>query len=355
MIKPLVSIIVTNYNYGRFLKRCLDSILNQTYSNIELIICDNGSTDDSLEVVNDYLRKAPTKINFIRHRRNLGASSNATSGENLMQGKYFMNFGADDYLQPSFIDTAVSIFGALPNVSQIITHSDIIDDSDQISKRASFFDGSYIIPGMSYAPLLMVAGVTAHTSQIIYSTDAHYALQRRKGYIVSSMIGERTLAMNHSLNFDLAYLHEPFVVCRESANNETAKMNTDMSQIFEQWSMIDAFAKNAFFHQHEAIFSRRAEAIEKLGELSKRLSAEFYNQGNYSIAGKYLGLSMVLTGAFDNLLHETPRFTERLNALAVDFAKECEMRSACSQIRQHSYPPPAGSTRLDLASIVKHG
>ncbi len=52
--QPLVSILVSNYNYGRFIADSIKSALDQTYSNFELIICDDGSTDDSVHIVEEY-------------------------------------------------------------------------------------------------------------------------------------------------------------------------------------------------------------------------------------------------------------------------------------------------------------
>lgn len=54
---PLVSILINNYNYGRFLAEAIDSALNQTYSNIEVIVVDDGSTDDSHSIIANYQQK----------------------------------------------------------------------------------------------------------------------------------------------------------------------------------------------------------------------------------------------------------------------------------------------------------
>jgi glycosyltransferase involved in cell wall biosynthesis len=54
---PLVSILINNYNYGRFLTEAIDSALNQTYSNIEVIVVDDGSTDNSQEIIKSYQDK----------------------------------------------------------------------------------------------------------------------------------------------------------------------------------------------------------------------------------------------------------------------------------------------------------
>ena len=57
--EPLVSILISNYNYGRYIGESIQSALDQTYSNIELIICDDGSTDDSVSIIEEYQRKDP--------------------------------------------------------------------------------------------------------------------------------------------------------------------------------------------------------------------------------------------------------------------------------------------------------
>src|ERR1700748_2758334 len=62
---PLVSILVSNYNYGRFIAESIQSVLDQTYSNFELVICDDGSTDDSVRIVEEYARK-DARVRLIR-------------------------------------------------------------------------------------------------------------------------------------------------------------------------------------------------------------------------------------------------------------------------------------------------
>ena len=63
--QPLVSILVSNYNYGRFIGDSIQSALDQTYSNIELIVCDDGSTDDSVRIIEEYARK-DSRLRLIR-------------------------------------------------------------------------------------------------------------------------------------------------------------------------------------------------------------------------------------------------------------------------------------------------
>src|ERR1700689_3221208 len=71
---PLISFIVVNYNYGRFLRQCVDSIFAQTYPVIECIVVDNKSTDESLQVIAD-LKATYPKLDVIYEPANLGQSA----------------------------------------------------------------------------------------------------------------------------------------------------------------------------------------------------------------------------------------------------------------------------------------
>lgn len=94
--KELISIIVPVYNVEPYLCRCLDSILNQTYNNIEIILVDDGSTDRSGEICDAY-REKDSRINVI-HKRNGGSSSARNYGLEMAKGEYIGFVDSDDYI-----------------------------------------------------------------------------------------------------------------------------------------------------------------------------------------------------------------------------------------------------------------
>ena len=90
--RPLVSILCYNYNYGRYLRQCLESVFAQTYENIELCFSDNGSTDDSWDIALEFARKYPEKMNLTRNRKNFGSDANFANCLRTMQGEYSVIF-----------------------------------------------------------------------------------------------------------------------------------------------------------------------------------------------------------------------------------------------------------------------
>ena len=105
---PLVSVIVVNYNYGRFLKQAVDSIFEQTYPNIECIIVDNASTDESAGVLLAISKQYPGTA-ILRRSDNGGQSLASKEGFEASSGEYVIFLDADDVLLPSCIATHIFV------------------------------------------------------------------------------------------------------------------------------------------------------------------------------------------------------------------------------------------------------
>jgi len=95
MTKSLVSVLIGTYNRSKLLKRCINSILNQNYSNIEIIIINDCSTDNTIEILNEYVHKYPN-IKYINNNKNRGISYNSNLAYSLSSGKYIALIGDDD-------------------------------------------------------------------------------------------------------------------------------------------------------------------------------------------------------------------------------------------------------------------
>jgi glycosyltransferase involved in cell wall biosynthesis len=116
---PLVSVIVTNYNYGRYIGQCLDSIVQQTYPSFECIVVDDASTDDSIERVEAYLREhaGNRRLRLLRHQHNQGQMAAFSTGLREASGVFVTFVDADDLLLPDFLDTHAGVHCNFPPVA----------------------------------------------------------------------------------------------------------------------------------------------------------------------------------------------------------------------------------------------
>jgi glycosyltransferase involved in cell wall biosynthesis len=132
MIKDgLVSIIIPVYNSEKFLNQCLKSLLNQTYPEIEIIAVNDGSTDDSLKILNNYSDKLK-----IISQKNQGLASALNTGLDASNGKWFKWFSPDDLMLPETIETLITVAKDKPNTI-VYSNWNIIDESEKFIRTFS--------------------------------------------------------------------------------------------------------------------------------------------------------------------------------------------------------------------------
>lgn len=112
---PLVTVLVTCYNYGRFLNQCIDSVLSQDGVEIQVIIIDDASTDDSPQIAAALAKRDP-RIRLILLARNLGMIPAVNVGLQHVEGDYFVKLDADDMLSPGSLQRSVKLLEQYPNV-----------------------------------------------------------------------------------------------------------------------------------------------------------------------------------------------------------------------------------------------
>nr|WKN38252.1 glycosyltransferase [Tunicatimonas sp. TK19036] len=132
MSNPLVSIIALSYNHSNFIEEALDSVCRQTYLNLELIIVDDASTDDSAALIEAYLQKQAVSfpVKTILLKENLGNCAAFNRGLALAQGKYVIDFATDDLLLPQRIAQQVACFEDLSlDYGVVFTEAEYIDET----------------------------------------------------------------------------------------------------------------------------------------------------------------------------------------------------------------------------------
>ena len=141
-MKPLISVIVAVYNVEKYLSRCIESVLKQTYSNLEIILVDDGSKDFCGKICDDYALK-DSRIKVI-HKENGGISSARNAGLKVYRGEYLMFVDSDDFLSTDAIEILYKRITTDKSDMAIGKHTDIYEDFSTNGDFCSWFSDSVI-------------------------------------------------------------------------------------------------------------------------------------------------------------------------------------------------------------------
>src|SRR6266567_2589360 len=135
---PLLSIGLFVFNGERFLGETLDSILNQTFTDFELIISDNASTDRTAEISQAYARR-DSRIRYYRGEKNMGPGWNVRRVYELATGKYFKWAAADDLMEPDLLRRCVEVLESDPEC--VVAYARTM----QVDENGTFI-ANYVMP-----------------------------------------------------------------------------------------------------------------------------------------------------------------------------------------------------------------
>ncbi len=205
VIPGLVSIVVASYNHAEYLTQRMDSLIAQTYSNIEIIVIDDHSTDNSLEILRRY--ESLPKVNLIVREENGGWVTVSNQGVELSSGEFVIFANCDDDCDPYMIEYLVSILQRYPKAGISFCRSLMIDSRNNIIgddffyrekafKRLCTFDRliakremtlfllySCVIPNLSAALIrkecLFEVGVLSHDYKVCSDWDLFLRISTR--------------------------------------------------------------------------------------------------------------------------------------------------------------------------------
>ncbi len=137
-MNPLVSVYITNYNYGKFIKTAIESVLNQSNKDFELIIIDDGSVDNSKEVIEEYASLSGISIIY---QQNKGLNVTNNIAMRSATGKYIMRLDADDYLHPQALEIMSEKLESDPELGLVFPNYFYVDQDGNLigeEKRHDF-------------------------------------------------------------------------------------------------------------------------------------------------------------------------------------------------------------------------
>jgi glycosyltransferase involved in cell wall biosynthesis len=126
---PLVSVCIPTYNAEKTISRTVQSIINQTYSRLEIIICDNASVDNTLKIIREFKDK---RISIYSNDANIGAENNWSRCIEIAQGNYIAIYHSDDLYTPEIVEEQVRTLEGNPQVGAVFTDANRVDEHGNV-------------------------------------------------------------------------------------------------------------------------------------------------------------------------------------------------------------------------------
>ena len=301
--QPLVSICIPSYNHQNYISKNIESIISQDYQNIELIIIDDNSADNSDAVINSFVEQCKARFvrfEYIKNIKNKGISYNLNQAIKWAQGKYFYAIASDDILMPfktsllvleieKLDDTYAAIFGdALfinDNGEQICTLSNgliILADSQQAKENNDInitfldvntkeFNFDYKSPNfeITYAQILQGNYLPAMSCLIKIQ-----CIKNVKNYTNGNAVEDLELWLKLLQKYKFAFINKPVAYYRWHSNNS---MKIQTEKIFKaQLEIVNNQRNFAIKNGYENIFINRLKHLISVVSQYDKKCADFY-------------------------------------------------------------------------------
>lgn len=253
---PLVSVVVPNYNHARYLPRRLETIAAQSFSDFELIVLDDASTDESLAVINQYSQTIPMRV--VRNEKNSGSSFvQWRRGAELARARYLWIAESDDFAHPEFLETLVDVLDRQANVGLAYSESIVINSDGQelgtyldhyLNSNAPQFDrerwlADFVVNGRTEcANYLAFMNTIPNASAVLLRRD----LFLRQSYAIKPLrlMGDWAIWVGMLLTSDLAYVARPLNYFREHSG--TVRKTIGWGASFHEHCIISAHLAKEF-------------------------------------------------------------------------------------------------------------
>ena len=134
-----ITVICSCYNHEKYVIKSIQSVLNQTYKNIQLIVIDDFSTDNSVELIENFISKYP-QIQFIKNKENLGLTKSVTNAFKYVTGDYFIDLAADDILLPKCIEIQLATFDDTNYANLAIVYGNAENITEEGDHESYYFE-----------------------------------------------------------------------------------------------------------------------------------------------------------------------------------------------------------------------
>jgi glycosyltransferase involved in cell wall biosynthesis len=297
---PLVSICIPSYNYARYLPHAIESALAQTYPNTEIIVVDDASTDDSMEVLERY--RSNPKVTIFRNEKNVTIAPNHNIAASHASGEYISFLSADDILLPTFLERTLEVFerfdGGAYDLGLVMSERDYLDSSGARINFVPFYAGSFVCKGEKQAKVAMMGNTGAPSLWLVKTRAFHEVGGFNPIYGTAH---DWDFMFKICCRFDFGYLHEKLCLYRWHQNLSTTSM-TNLKYICNIHVMKVDMAARVANHPYLSQFADIA--IRRTSSNAIKFAMEALRTGHDDAARQHL----LFARAFDAEVVNSPVF-----------------------------------------------
>ena len=275
---PKVSVCIPTHNTGRHLGDAVGSVLKQTFTDFELIICDNSSTDNTPTICQSY---TDARLRYVHYDQYVGQGGNWNRCLELSRGQYVVLLHADDMLLPAFLTRAVAVLDAHPEVGLVhcaAKHFDETGDvlylqkrydddrveSGEVLLREIFMNGCVICPAGVMVRQSVYKDVGCFTEKVRWGIDQH-------------------MWARIALRYNTAYIAEPMALYRQHAQSGTSEvLATASNGLDDLWVTKDIFSKIP--EERKDLHALRRQAIYQVAHRAWCMAESMSRSGHIKAA-----------------------------------------------------------------------
>lgn len=285
-MKNLVTVIIPNYNHAQYLRQRIDSVLNQTYQDFEVIILDDCSTDDSKNIINSY-SSHPKVSNVVLNDTNSGTTFKQwEKGILLAKGKYIWIAESDDWCEPGLLQELVNKLDNNENCVIAYVQSQMVDDKNSIIWQSKHNNLGEYINGKKYInEYLLWNNSIFNASMVVFKKECYFKISNE--YTLFKFCGDWLFWISIAMYGDvfvsgkvLNYFrkHQKDVSGKAYASGQNFTEELQLIKILADRSIIDKQAFKRILSFKYIHFCNKKRGFTK--NIKNKIEKEFYQIGN---------------------------------------------------------------------------
>jgi glycosyltransferase involved in cell wall biosynthesis len=270
---PRISICIPSYNSVRFLAEAIESALAQDYPDLEVVVCDNASTDGTPELCARY---SDARLRVCRFEELVGQAANWNRCLELARGELVLLLHADDVLRRTFVSEAVHVLDANPAAAMVHCTAEHVDAEGGHLHLQRVWRQSGVYPGRDLARRLLLEGCIVNPAGVLVRKSAYAAVGPFTDAVVWGVDWHMWTRL--ALHGDVAYLAEPLALYREHGQSGTSGVMTSARNGSDElWMMNDLFRRIP--PAHRELSSLHGEAMRGIAHRTWCFAEQMCREG----------------------------------------------------------------------------